>query len=303
MSTQSPGNITQQSWLLLVALSVLWGGSFLFVGVAVKELPPLLIVFARVAIAAIILLPVHLAVQGALPKTVALWISAAGMSVLNNVLPFTLIALGQSTITAGLASVINATTPLFGAAIMAIAGAEALTPRKIAGLILGVTGVVVLRGLTLADLDQETRGILAVLAASACYGLSSLWAKKRLQGVPPLTSATCQLMCSTVIMGVLVMVFANASQYSEISTKTAISILLLASVSTALAYLIFFKIIADAGASVVLLVTMLIPASAILFGVVFLDEQLSTNEIIGALIIGLALVIIDGRALRWTGLR
>ncbi len=303
MSTQSPGNITQQSWLLLVALSVLWGGSFLFVGVAVKELPPLLVVFARVAIAVIILLPVHLAVQGALPRTMALWISAAGMSILNNVLPFTLIALGQSTITAGLASVINATTPLFGAAIMAIAGAEALTPRKITGLILGVTGVVVLRGLTLTDLDQETRGVLAVLAASACYGLSSLWAKKRLQGVPPLTSATCQLMCSTVIMGVLVMVFANASQYSEISTKTAISILLLASVSTALAYLIFFKIIADAGASVVLLVTMLIPASAILFGVVFLDEQLSTNEIIGALIIGLALVIIDGRALRWTGLR
>jgi drug/metabolite transporter (DMT)-like permease len=290
-------SIDNQSWALLLLLSVLWGGSFIFIGFAVKELPSLLIVFTRVALAAAILLPVHFLLQGALPKDRNIWIAVVGMSIVNNVIPFTLIVYGQHHITAGLASVINATTPMFGAAVMAIAGAESLTARKFAGLLLGLLGVIVLRGLSICDLNQETIGILAVLAASASYGAGSLWAKNRLKGIPPVTSATGQLLCSTLFMGFLVAVFSTPSQLFQVSTESWLALIGLALISTAIAYLIFFRIIARAGPSVVLLVTMLIPVSAIAMGYVFLGERLSMREVTGTLIIGLALVIIDGRAI------
>jgi drug/metabolite transporter (DMT)-like permease len=303
MTTTSANTIESRDWLLLLILSLLWGGSFLFVGIAVKELPALLIVFARVGIAAAVLVPAHLILQGPLPRSANMWIAAIGMAFLNNVIPFTAIAYGQHSITVGLASVINATTPLFGAVIMTLAGAEVLTGQKIAGLLLGLAGVFVLRGLGIADLNQETLGILAVLLASASYGASSLWAKKKLKDVPPMTSATCQLLCSTVVMGLLVVMFADPAQYLATSGPTWTALIALAVISTSIAYLIFFRIIASAGPSVVLLVTMLIPVSAIVLGAIFLDERLSPNELIGTLMIGCALLVIDGRVLRWLGLR
>lgn len=280
-------------------LSVLWGGSFVFIGVAVRELPSLLIVFVRVSLAAAILLPVHFLLQGALPRDRSMWIAVGGMSILNNVIPFTLIVYGQHSITAGLASVINATTPMFGAAIMALAGTEALTARRLTGLAIGLMGVIVLRGLSVIDLNQETLGIIAVLAASASYGMGGLWAKSRLREIPPVTSATGQLLCSTVVMTILVAIFAEPAHLLQISARAWAALAGLALISTAIAYLIFFRIIARAGASVVLLVTMMIPVSAIAMGYFFLGERLLIREVIGTLIIGFALVIIDGRAVSW----
>ncbi len=297
--TSQTSVISSQNWLLLLLLSVLWGGSYLFIGIAVKELPPLLIVFARVSIAAAVLLPLHFLLIGRLPRDPNTWLAVGGMGILNNVVPFTLIVYGQNYISAGLASVINATTPLFGALIMAAAAVEALTARKVTGLIFGLLGVVILRGVGLADFNQEAIAILAVLLASASYGVSSLWAKKMLVGIPPVTSATCQLICSSVTMGVLVYIFANPGQYLAVSAKTWVALAALAIVSTATAYLIFFRIIASAGASVVLLVTMLIPISAIFLGTLFLDEVLSFHEIAGAITIGFGLLIIDGRVVNW----
>jgi drug/metabolite transporter (DMT)-like permease len=219
------------------------------------------------------------------------------MSVMNNVIPFSLIVYGQHSITAGLASVINATTPFFGAAVMAIASVETLRGSKIAGLMVGLLGVAVLRGISLADFNQESLGTLAVLAASASYGVSSLWAKKRLLGVPPVTSATCQLLCSTVFMAVFVAVFSDFKLLGEASFKTWIALVALAVFSTSIAYLLFFRIIATAGSSVVLLVTMLIPVPAIIMGTFFLGEPIVPREIAGAALIGLGLLVIDGRAL------
>lgn len=295
--------IDAQSWGLLLILSVIWGGSFLFIAVAVKELPALLIVLARVGIAAAILLPIHLAVQGRLPRDLKTWIACGGMSIMNNVIPFTAISWGQHHITGGLASVINATTPMFAALFMALAGLEGITPRKSIALTLGLVGVLVLKGGSFGDLGAQTLGILAVVLASACYGLSAPWSKVRLVGIPPLTTATLQLSMSTIIMAAIVLLFAEPAQYFAVSGKTWLSLFLLAAVSTSIAYLLFFRIIARAGPSFVSLVTMIIPVSAILMGYLLLNERLTINEVLGALIIGLALVIIDGRMLRYIGIK
>jgi drug/metabolite transporter (DMT)-like permease len=292
------GQIATADWIRLGILSLLWGASFLFIGIAVKELDSLLIVFARVAMAAVVLVPVHFVLQGSLPRDRTIWFKIGVMSILNNVIPFSAIVYGQHYITAGLASVINATTPLFGALIMAVAAAEALTGRKIAGLLLGFAGVVLLKGVGLVELNQQTVGIFAVILASFSYALSGLWAKKHIVGIAPVTSATCQLIVSSIIMGVLVTLFSDVTRLSAVSNGTWLALIGLSVISTATAYLIFFRIIQTSGPSVVLLVTMMIPVSAIAMGAVFLNEALLPREIIGTLVIGVGLLVIDGRVLR-----
>lgn len=294
--------IDTQSWVLLFILSMIWGGSFLFVGIAVKELPALLIVLARVGIAAAVLVPVHLILQGPLPRDAKTWIACGGMSLMNNVIPFTAISWGQHHITSGLASVINATTPMFAALFMAIAGLEAISPRKAMALAIGFIGVLVLKGGNFGDLSVQTLGILAVLLASTTYGLSAPWSKLKLAGIPPMTTATCQLLLSSLIMAVLVALFSSPADYLMVSAGTWAAVITLAVLSTSIAYLIFFRIIARAGPSFVSLVTMLVPVSAILLGFTVLGEQLSLHEVFGAALIGLALIIIDGRLLRFSGL-
>ncbi len=285
-------------WALLLLLSMIWGGSFMFVGVAVKELPALLIVFARVGLAALILIPVHLIVQGPLPRDSKTWFAAGGMSVLNNVLPFTAIAWGQHYLGSGMASVINATTPMFAVIFMALFGLEALILRKVLALGLGLVGVLVLKGGGFGDLGPQSLGILAVSFASMCYGLTTVWAKKFLVGIAPMTTATCQLTVSGSIMAVLAFGFSEPALYVKASWQTWEALIAIAALSTAVAYLIFFRIIAKAGPSFVALVTMLVPLSAIVLGIVVLQESLSLHEFIGAAIIIAALAIIDGRVLR-----
>jgi drug/metabolite transporter (DMT)-like permease len=294
--------IDGQSWAMLALLALIWGGSFMFVGVAVKELPALLIVLARVGIAAAILIPLHLIFQGPLPRDSRTWMSCGVMSVMNNVLPFTAISWGQHNIASGLASVINATTPMFTAIAMALFSLEAITPRKTVALALGFIGVLVLKGGNFGDLGAQTYGILAVTFASLCYGFSAPWSKTRLMSIPPLTTATCQLTISSVIMAVLVSMFSEPQLYGQVSLKVWAALVALAALSTSLAYLIFFRTIRRSGPSFVSLVTMLVPVSAIILGYLVLGERLSLHEVAGALIIGMALVIIDGRALKWLGL-
>ncbi|MEO6608803.1 MAG: DMT family transporter [Aestuariivirga sp.] len=294
--------IDATSWAMLFVLAMIWGGSFMFVAVAVKELPALLIVLARVGIAALILIPVHLIFQGPLPRDRKTWVACGGMSILNNVLPFTAIAWGQHAITGGLASVINATTPMFGAVFMVLFALEAITTRKALALGLGFVGVIVLKGANFGDLGPQSLGIIAVIFASACYGLSSVWSKKYLMGIPPMTTATCQLITSSSVMAILVLLFSDVKLYAAASFNTWAALLTLAALSTSIAYLIFFRIIQRAGASFVILVTMLVPLSAILLGFLVLGETLSIHEVIGAAIILGALVIIDGRALKKLGI-
>jgi len=297
--TPNHTHIPLSVWGMLLFLSVIWGGSYLFVGIAVKDLSPLVIVWARVVLAAAALLPVHLLLLGALPRDRQAWTAIIGLSILNNIMPFTLIVTGQTMIASGLASVINATSPLFGVAIIAAAGLEPLIPRKVFGILVGIIGVAILKGGAIMGEGSQSLGILLCLGAAASYGVGSLWAKLKLKGTPPLSMATGQLLCSSVIMSILAFSFDNPFQLIGASIESWGALLGLSLLSTSFAYIIFFRVVAKSGPANVLLVTMLIPVSAIAMGFAVLGETLDRMEIIGTIIIILALVIIDGRALRW----
>ena len=300
MPSPSPA-IDLRDWGLLLLLSVIWGGSYVFIGVAVQELSPLVIVMARVIIAALALLPVLMIFGGGLPRDRDTWIGIAGMSVLNNIIPFLLIVSGQTMIASGLASVINATTPLFGVMFIALAGEERLVARKVIGILIGIAGVVILKGGTLLGAGNQSLGILLCLGAAASYGLGGLWARKRLKGIAPLSMATGQLLVSSAVMIVLAFAFDHPTTLLHASGLTWAAMLGLALLATSLAYIIFFRIVARSGPANVLLVTMMIPPSAIFMGYMVLGETLEPREIIGALIIIVALMIIDGRVLQRLG--
>jgi drug/metabolite transporter (DMT)-like permease len=290
--------IDARDWSLLAVLSVLWGGSFFFNGAALRELPPLTLVLLRVALGAAILLPL-LRMQGiGLPKGMPGWKPFVAIGLLNNVIPFSLIVIGQTFIPSGLASILNATTPLFTVLVMAMAGEEALQMRRLAGVALGVAGVVVLRGWGIEMRPGQGLGILLCLGGALSYGFAALAARRLLKDTPPLGTATFQLMASTVMMAIVAGAMEQPWHLSMPGLTTWLAVLGLAALSTALAYIVFFQIIRRSGATNVMLVTLLIPVTAILLGWLLLGEPISMREIAGAIVIGSALLVIDGRALR-----
>jgi drug/metabolite transporter (DMT)-like permease len=291
----APTSMHHRDWALLVLLSILWGGSFFFNGIAIRELPPLTIVLARVAIAAALLLPILRATGATLPKRLSEWWPFLVMGILNNVIPFSLIVAGQTQIASGLASVLNATTPLFTVLVMAGAREEPLLPRRIIGVLMGIAGVIILRGPDLRLGGGETLGILLCLGAALSYGFSGLWGRRKLSNVAPLTSATCQLICSSMVMLMLAGAIERPWLLPAPSLSTWLALLGTAALSTALAYVVFFQILVRSGASNVMLVTLLIPVTAILLGHFILGEAVAARDIIGALVIAGALMIVDGR--------
>lgn len=297
--SSSSNHIPLSVWGLLLLLSVIWGGSYLFVGIAVRDLSPLVIVWARVVLAVAALLPLHLLLVGPLPRDRAAWTAIVGLSILNNVIPFTLIVTGQTMIASGLASVINATSPMFGVAFIAAAGLDPLIPRKVLGILLGIVGVAVLKGGSLFGQHSQSLGILLCLGAAASYGVGGLWARMKLRNTPPLSLATGQLLCSSLIMTGLAFSFDNPAQLLDASKESWAALLGLSLLSTSFAYILFFRVVAKSGPANVLLVTMIIPVSAIAMGITVLGESLERMEILGTAIIMLALVVIDGRALTW----
>ncbi|MCS3502623.1 drug/metabolite transporter (DMT)-like permease [Bradyrhizobium japonicum] len=289
--------IDARDWSLLAVLSVLWGGSFFFNGAALRELPPLTLVLLRVALGAAILLPL-LRMQGiGLPKGVTGWKPFVAIGLLNNVIPFSLIVLGQTFIPSGLASILNATTPLFTVMVMAAAGEEALQMRRVAGVALGLAGVIILRGWGIETRPGQGLGILLCLGGALSYGFAALAARRLLKDAPPLGTATFQLMASTVMMAIVAGAMEQPWHLSMPGLTTWLAVLGLAALSTALAYIVFFQIIRRSGATNVMLVTLLIPVTAILLGWLVLGEPISAREIAGAVVIGSALLVIDGRAL------
>jgi drug/metabolite transporter (DMT)-like permease len=289
--------IDGRDWALLGVLSVLWGGSFFFNGVALRELPPLTLVFLRVALAAMVLLPLLLTYRIALPATSAAWRPYFTIALLNNVLPFSLIVTGQTYIPSGLASILNATTPLFTVVVMAAAGDEKLVMRRVLGVLTGLVGVIILRGQDLGLGTGEGVGILLCLAATFSYGLAALYARRKLSDSPPLATATFQLLASSLMMAAIAAVVERPWQLPMPGATTWLAMIGLAALSTALAYIVFFQILRRSGSTNVMLVTLLIPVTAILLGYVVLGEQISRREILGALVIGSALLLIDGRVL------
>ncbi len=294
----SDQRIDARDWALLGVLSVLWGGSFFFTGVSLQELPPLTVVFLRVALAAIILLPALWVYRTRFPESLSGWKPFFALALLNNVFPFSLIVVGQTYIPSGLASILNATTPLFTVLVMAAAGDEKLYPRRVAGVIVGLIGVIVLHGQSLDFEAGQSVGILLCLAAAFFYGLSALYARRKLPNAPPLATAAFQLTASGLVMAVVAAAVERPWQLPLPGVATWLAIVGSAALSTALAYIIFFRILRRAGPTNVMLVTLLIPVTAILLGALVLGETISLREIVGAVVIGSALLIIDGRVLQ-----
>ncbi|MGY3143677.1 drug/metabolite transporter (DMT)-like permease [Bradyrhizobium sp. USDA 3397] len=293
----SDHRIDARDWSLLAVLSILWGGSFFFNGAALRELPPLTLVFLRVALGAAILV-LLLRMQGiGFPKGAAGWAPFIAIGLLNNVIPFSLIAIGQTFIPSGLASILNATTPMFTVVVMIAAGQEGFQVRRTAGVALGLAGVILLRGWGFETRPGQGLGILLCLGGALSYGFAALAARRLPKDAVPLGTATFQLMASTVMMAVVAGVVERPWQLPMPRLTTWLAVLGLAALSTALAYIVFFQIVRRSGASNVMLVTLLIPVTAILLGWLLLDEPISAREIAGAIVIGSALLVIDGRAL------
>ena len=293
-----PQTMNGEAWGLLALLSVLWGGAYFFAGVAVRELPPMTVVLIRVSLAAALLLPLFWAMGQRLPRGLAGWWPFAVMGLLNNALPFGLIFAGQTYVTVGLAAILNALTPLFTVLVMAGFGEERLSAARVVGVLLGVLGVAVLTGFDGAG-GAPLVGIALCIAGAVSYGFAGLWGRLHLGSVPPIKAATCQLICSSVIMAGAVAIHDRPWTLEMPGRTTILSLLALAAFGTAVAYLVFFRILIVAGASNVMLVTLLIPVSALILGNLFLDEVIRSREVLGATIIGLGLLFIDGRVLRW----
>jgi drug/metabolite transporter (DMT)-like permease len=290
-----------REWAMLLALSLLWGGSFFFVGVAVRELPPLTIVLARVGIAAAALWATLAALRIEMPRIGGLWPAFLGMGLLNNALPFLLFAWGQAHIASGLAAILNATTPLFTVLVAhLLTRDERLTGPKAAGVLAGLAGVVVMLG---ADLLQgvgtAALAQLACLAAALSYALAGVFGRRfGRMGVPPLATATGQVTASTLLLLPFALVVEQPWSLPAPGLPTLGALLGIGLLSTALAYVLYFRILAVAGATSLALVTFLIPVSAILLGALVLGERLEARHLLGMALIGAGLLLIDGRVIR-----
>ena len=287
-----------RDWAMLLLLSFLLGGSFFFISVAVSELPPFTLVTMRVGLAAVTLWLVLLVSGYPIPKSPEVWRAFMMMGLLGNALPFSLIAWGQTHIGAGLASIINATTPIF---TILIAGAflsdEHITHRKMLGVTAGLAGVIVLIGPSaLLELGTNTMAQLAVIGAAVSYSCATVFGRRfKAMGISPLDTAVGQVTASTIILLPVVWWIDKPLQLANPSLQVWLSILALAIFSTAFAYILFFRILSSSGATNVVLVTFLAPVTASLLGWLMLNEQLQAKHFIGMACIGLGLAIIDGQ--------
>ncbi len=286
-------------WGLLLALSVVWGGSFLFAKIAVASLPPFTVVFGRVALGALALNLVVGVCRLRMPTSVREWAPLFGMGLLNNVIPFSLITWGQTQIASGLASILAATTPLFTAVLAHyLTRDERLTPGRIVGVLAGLGGVILLIGPDLlGGLGSNVLARAAVLCAALFYGLAGIFGR-RFRGAPPLVTAAGQVTASTLMLVPAVLLVDRPWTLPLPGAAALGALAALALLCTALGYVIYFRILAVAGATNLLLVTFLIPVSALALGGAVLDERLEPRQLGGMGIIALGLAAIDGRAYR-----
>ncbi|MYZ47355.1 DMT family transporter [Propylenella binzhouense] len=288
-------------WTMLVTLSILWGGSFFFNGIAVHALPPLTIVACRVALAALALQAVLALLGARRPAGPRVWAAFAAMGVLNNVLPFALIVWGQTQIASGLASILNATTPLFTVVVAHFATPdEKLTTARIAGLAAGFAGVAVMIGPdALVGLGHDLPAQLACLAAALSYACAGVFGRRfGALGLTPIGTAAGQITASAAILVPLALVADRPWQLPAPGTAVWLALAGLALVSTAFAYILYFRLLATAGATNLLLVTFLVPVSAVALGAAILGERLEPRQFAGMALIGVGLAAIDGRPFR-----
>lgn len=288
-------------WLIIAALSLMWGCAFLFLAIQLRALPPFTIVLLRVGGAALLLLGWAAATGLKLPGP-KLWLAFVVLALLNNVIPFALYGFAQQTLSSGLAGILNATTPLWGVlAAHLFTRDERATPAKVGGVLLGFAGVAVMTGAdALGGLGADLVAQLACLVATLCYALAAIWSRRFVDaGITPLAVATGQMTAAAVVVLPIALVvdrpWTLAMPDGEVWAAAAGMLL----ICTVFAYVLYFRLVERAGASNSLLVTFTIPIVAVLLGVLVLDETLMPKHLIGGVLIALGLAAIDGRPLRW----
>lgn len=287
-------------WSLLLALSVLWGGSFFFAEIALHDLPPLTVLLGRVGIAAFVLVAGAYATGQRMPREWRPWRRFVIMGIFNNVIPFSLILWAQTQIEGSLAAILNATTPLFVVALAHVATVdEKLTAAKLAGVVLGFAGVAIMFGYdALAGFSPRDTAQLCVLGAAFSYALAGLYGR-RFSAMPPLVTAAGQLCAATILILPIALAIERPWLLPVPGAAATGAVAGIAILSTAVAYILYFRILALAGASNLLLVTFLIPVTAIILGALFLGDQLSAAQVAGMLAIAAGLAAIDGRLLKF----
>ena len=293
-------------WLLLLVLAVIWGAAFFFIGVAVRHVPPLTYVWLRLTIGAAALWSYMVLRREpvALPRQA--WGSILLLAILNNALPFALFGWSQTHIASGLASILNATTPIWGVLVAHfLTHDERMSPRKVAGVLLGFGGVAAMIGPSLlSNIGSSGLAELACVAASLSYALAAVWARrfKRL-GISPFSVTTGQLTAGALVMLPFSMVVDRPWTHAIPPVSAWAAIAALAIFCTALGYVLYFRLIEHAGATNALLVTLLVPPVAILLGATFLGETLAPQDFAGLGLIALGLAAIDGRVVSLLGRR
>lgn len=290
--------MANRDWVLLAILSILWGGSFFFVELALLGLPPISIVWARVAGAAVLMALWTRVRGGTFPAGAGVWAALGVLGLLNNAVPFTLFALAQGRIDGALAAIVNATTPLWAVlAVHFLARDEPLTAGRIIAIVLGFSGVVVMSG---GQGAGTALAVLGCLGAALSYGLAGVWARRfKPMGLAPEQIALGQLGTAALMLLPFWLAVDRPWTMAAPPAGALGALAGLIVLSTGLAYLIFFRLLASAGAINLSLVTFLIPVSAMALGVGFLGEALLMRHLAGFALIVAGLVAIDGRFWRW----
>jgi drug/metabolite transporter (DMT)-like permease len=293
--------MNRADWTILIVLALIWGGAFLFIGIAVRHVPPLTYVWLRLTIAAAAMWT-FVWLRGerlGLPRRV--WGSIFVLALLNNAIPFTLFGWGQTHIASGLASILNATTPIWGVVVAHfLTHDERMSGRKLAGVLLGFGGVALMIGPSLlSSLGSSGMAELACVAAALSYALAAVWARRfKAMGLSPLAVTTGQLSAGALVVLPLALAIDQPWTRAFPPLGALAAIAALALLCTAFGYVLYFRLIDSAGATNALLVTLLVPPTAILLGAMFLGESLAPQDFAGLGLIALGLAAIDGRLLR-----
>lgn len=285
-------------WMRILLLSLVWGCSFLLMEIALRDSGPFTIVFVRVSLAMLVLHLYALLRRRTISYTPRLIGSFLVMGFIANALPFSLIALGQERIESGLAAILLAATPIFTVVLGHLWGrTEPATATKFAGVLVGFTGVAILIGIdALSGIGSSFAGQASLLGAAFCYATAALYGR-RFTGLPVVATAASMLTAATLYM--LPMAFVFETPFSPWPSAPGLSsMLIIALFSTAMAYILYFRILASAGATSAMLVTLVQPPLAIFLGMYFLGETLETYQLLGLLVILAGLVLIDGRVPR-----
>lgn len=295
--TQKSHTMNPLEWAMLLALALVWAGTFFFAAVAVAEIPPMTIAFLRVSGAALVLFLALRLMGISMPRDLSIWAAFFGMGLLNNAIPFSLIFWAQTELASGVASILNAMMPMFTViAAHFLTQDEKMTGLRLLGVVLGFIGVAVLIG---SPVGGGLLAHLAILAAGVSYAFASIFGKRFARlGVKPMATATGQVTASAVILFPVAMLLEQPWQNPFPSGGVVLAMIGMITLSTAFAYFLYFRILSTAGATNIALVTLLIPPFAIILGVAFLEEVLTLQQFAGMLIIAAGLAAIDGRVFR-----